>query len=53
MLGKSLHWVIALLLVGMVTAGLIFTEMESGDARTQIAVLHKSIGLLVDRKSVV
>jgi cytochrome b561 len=42
-----LHWVIALLLVGMVAAGLIFTEMESGDARTQIAVTHKSIGLLV------
>ena len=46
-LAKLLHWVVALLLVGMVIAGLTFTEMERGDARTQLALTHKSIGLLV------
>jgi cytochrome b561 len=46
-IAKLLHWAIVLLLVGMVAAGLTFTEMERGDARTQIALLHKSIGLLV------
>lgn len=44
---KLLHWLIALMIVGMVIAGLTFTSMERGDARSQISMLHKSMGLLV------
>jgi cytochrome b561 len=46
-LAKLLHWLIALMLVGMVIAGLTFTGMERGPDRTQISMLHKSMGLLV------
>lgn len=46
-LAKLLHWVVALLLVGLVIAGLTFTGMERGPERAQITQLHKSIGLLV------
>lgn len=46
-LAKLLHWLVTLLLIGMVVAGLTFTEMDRGDARTQLAALHKSTGLLV------
>ena len=45
-LAKILHWVIAILLVGLVAAGLTFTGMERGDERSQLAALHKSVALL-------
>lgn len=45
-LAKLLHWLIALLLLGLVIAGLTFTGMERGPERTEIADLHKSIALL-------
>lgn len=44
---KLLHWLIALMLVGMVIAGLTFSSMERGDTRSTIAALHKSMGLLL------
>lgn len=45
-LAKLLHWGIALLLVGLVYAGLTFTGMERGSDRTELAMLHKSVALL-------
>ncbi len=45
-LAKLLHWAIALLLVGLVYAGLTFTGMERGPERTELAALHKSVALL-------
>jgi cytochrome b561 len=45
-LAKLLHWVIALLLVGLVYAGLTFNGMERGPDRTELAALHKSMALL-------
>ena len=45
-LAKALHWLIALLLVGLVIAGLTFTGMERGPDRSELAGLHKSIALL-------
>ena len=45
-LAKLLHWTIAVLIVGLITAGLTFTSMERGDARTELAGLHKSVALL-------
>ena len=46
-LTKLLHWVIALLLVGLVYAGLTFNGMERGPDRTELAALHKSMALLM------
>jgi len=45
-LAKSLHWLIALLLLGLVIAGLTFSGMERGPDRTELASLHKSVALL-------
>lgn len=45
-LAKLLHWVTALLLVGIVAAGLTFTSMERGPERGELAALHKSVALL-------
>ena len=45
-LAKILHWVIALLLVGLVWAGLTFTGMERGPERIELTALHKSFALL-------
>ena len=45
-LAKLLHWLIALLLVGLVAAGLTFTGMERGPERSELAGLHKSVALL-------
>ena len=45
-LAKLLHWVIVLLLIGLVYAGLTFTGMERGVDRTELAGLHKSMALL-------
>jgi cytochrome b561 len=45
-LAKLLHWVIAVLLVGLVYAGLTFNGMERGPDRTDLAGLHKSMALL-------
>jgi cytochrome b561 len=45
-LAKLLHWSIALLIVGLVWAGLTFTSMERGPERAELAALHKSVALL-------
>ncbi len=45
-LAKLLHWLIALILVGIVYAGLTFTGMERGPERGELAGLHKSVALL-------
>jgi cytochrome b561 len=45
-LARTLHWLIALLLLGLIIAGLIFSGMERGPDRTELANLHKSVALL-------
>ena len=45
-LARLLHWLIALLLVGLVVAGLTFTSMERGPERDELAAMHKSMALL-------
>lgn len=42
-----LHWVMALLIIAMLTAGLVMTEMENSPLRGQIYWLHKSTGVLI------
>lgn len=45
-LAKLLHWIIAVLFVGLVYAGLTFNGMERGPDRTELAAMHKSMALL-------
>ena len=44
---KVLHWVTALMLVGLVIVGLIVADMVSGPEKQQLEGLHISVGLLL------
>jgi len=46
-LAKLLHWVSALMLVGLVIIGLIVADMESGPDKQQLEGIHISVGLLL------
>lgn len=44
---KSLHWLMALLIIGLWCVGLTAEEMPKGDLRSQILGLHKAFGVVV------
>jgi cytochrome b561/polyisoprenoid-binding protein YceI len=44
---RCFHWVMALVIVGLLMAGLYMTGMEYGPEKLQIYGLHKSFGLLI------
>ena len=43
----GLHWLTALLIIGLAIVGLIMTELPNSPLKKQIYALHKSIGLTV------
>lgn len=43
---KSLHWLMAILIIGLWCVGLTAEEMPKGDLRSQIIGLHKAFGVL-------
>ena len=42
-----LHWLIALMIVGMGTVGLVMTDMERSPDKLTVYMLHKSFGITV------
>ncbi len=44
---KSFHWITALLVIGMLCAGLYMTGLENSPQKFQIYGLHKSIGVTI------
>lgn len=44
---RAFHWVMALMIIGLLAVGLIMTEMEQGPDRLQIYRLHKATGAVV------
>ncbi|MBS0575850.1 MAG: cytochrome b [Proteobacteria bacterium] len=46
-IAQALHWLIALLIVGMGVLGLTMTQMDPSMAKLKVYALHKSIGLTV------
>ncbi len=44
---KFLHWLIALLVIGMLAVGLFMTGMENGPDKFRVYGLHKSTGIMV------
>ena len=46
-LAQLLHWLIALLIVGLGTVGLVMTDMENSPDKLRIYALHKSFGITV------
>ena len=46
-LSKSFHWVVALLIIGLLIVGNIMTDMDRGDTRSTVYGIHKAAGILV------
>lgn len=44
---KGLHWLMALLIIGLWGVGLAMEEMPKGDLRSQVIGLHKALGVVV------
>ncbi|MBS7539193.1 cytochrome b [Ancylobacter lacus] len=44
---RLLHWVMAVFVVGLIPAGLIMANMDSGPLQDRLFVLHESFGALV------
>src|SRR4051812_29665122 len=44
---KTFHWVIFLLIAGMLAAGFIMTDMEVSPDKFKLYGLHKSFGIMV------
>lgn len=43
----SLHWITAILILGLATVGLYMTELPTSPSKIQIYALHKSFGITV------
>ncbi len=46
-IAKTLHWVIAVFIIGLIVAGLYMTDMEAGDDKWALYNLHKLFGIIV------
>lgn len=44
---KTLHWLMAFLIIGLWCVGLAMDELPKGDLRTQVFGIHKAFGVLV------
>lgn len=44
---KSLHWLMALLIIGLWSVGLVMEDMPKGDLRSQVIGIHKAVGVIV------
>jgi cytochrome b561 len=46
-LAKWLHWIIALLVIGMIPAGIAMANIQPGPLQDRLYMLHRSTGLLI------
>jgi cytochrome b561 len=46
-LAKSLHWLMALLIIGLWAVGIIMEDLPKGDLKGQVYGLHKGIGVIL------
>jgi cytochrome b561 len=46
-IAKSLHWLMALLIIGLWCVGLVMEDLPKGDFRSQVIGLHKAFGVIV------
>lgn len=44
---RWLHWIVAVLVLAVIPAGLVMTRLPSGAAQNQLFDLHRSIGVLI------
>jgi cytochrome b561 len=47
LVARILHWLMAILIFGLIAVGLIMSELPKGDLKTQLVQTHKAIGALV------
>jgi len=45
-LARGLHWIMALLMIGLVAVGLTMTDMPDGDPKWALYDLHKGVGVV-------
>ncbi|MGE5546953.1 MAG: cytochrome b [Solirubrobacterales bacterium] len=43
---KSLHWLMALLIIGLIAVGAVMEDLPKGDFRNQVFGIHKAIGVI-------
>ena len=46
-IGKALHWITALIVLGMIPVGIVMTNIGSGALQNQLFDLHRSFGVVV------
>jgi cytochrome b561 len=46
-LAKWLHWIIALLVIGIIPAGIVMANSDPGPLQDRLYLLHRSTGLLI------
>jgi cytochrome b561 len=46
-LAKGLHWIVAVIVVGLVPVGLVMADLDNGPLKDQLFVLHESFGVAV------
>lgn len=44
---KALHWIIAVLIIGLIPVGLGMTQLENSPFKLEVFAMHKSFGLVV------
>lgn len=44
---KSLHWLMAFLIIGLWSVGLVMEDLPKGDFRSQVIGIHKAFGVVV------
>jgi len=47
LIARIVHWLMAILIIALIIAGLIMTELPKGDLKSQIYQIHKAIGAIV------
>ena len=47
LVSKLVHWITALLILGLLSVGFIMAQMDFSESKLQLYMLHKSFGLLV------
>jgi len=46
-LAKSLHWLMALMIIALWSVGIIMEDLPKGDFRSQVFGIHKAVGTLI------
>ncbi len=46
-MARALHWIMALMIIGIISVGFYMTSMEDGDDKWELYRMHKAFGVIV------